>query len=269
LSVGAALSGCTDASLGDTVTVAGSTTILPIAEVAGESFMKHNPETSVLVSGMGSSAGIEAVSSGTADIGTSSRNLKDNESNELVDTPIAHDGIAVIVNPDNPISEITSAQLKGVYEGTITNWSELGGEDIRIDVINRDEASGTRDAFAGAIMKGASFDVGAVILPGTGQVREVVSRSRGAIGYISVGFVKSRFGTRPVKALILDGIEPTDENVGNGNYPISRVLHFFTLGEPEGLTKRYIEYVLSDEVQRGAVIQAGYLPVADKKGDNQ
>jgi len=228
--------------------------------------MKANEGTTVLVSGMGSSAGIEAVSLGTAEIGTSSRGLKDNESRELVDIPIAYDGIAVIVNPDNPIREITSRELRGIYEGTITNWSELGGEDIRIDVINRDEASGTRDAFATVIMKDTKFKVGAVILPGTGQVREVVARSRGAVGYISVGFVEPRFGTRPVKALVLDGIEPTEANVATGDYPISRTLHFFTLGKPEGLTKQYIDYVLSDEVQQGAVVEAGYLPVSSLKG---
>ena len=260
------LTGCATDHAEDTVTVAGSTTILPIAEVAGENFMKQNEGISVLVSGMGSSAGIEAVTSGTADIGTSSRNLKDNESKDLVDTPIAHDGIAVIVNPNNPISEITSEQLRDIYAGEITNWSEIGGEDLPIDKINRDEASGTRDAFTSVIMKDTRFDVGAVILPGTGQVREVVSRSRGAIGYISVGFVEPRFGTRPVKALVLDGVEPSDINVASGKYPISRVLHFFTLGEPEGLTKQYIDYVLSDEVQQGAVVEAGYLPVKSKKG---
>jgi phosphate transport system substrate-binding protein len=118
-------------------------------------------------------------------------------------------------------------------------------------------------------MEGTPFYVGAVILPGTGQVREVVTRSKGAIGYISVGFVKSRFGTKPVKALVLDGVEPTDENVATGDYPISRVLHFFTFGQPEGLTKQYIEYVLSDAVQQGAVVEAGYLPVKTLKGGDQ
>lgn len=226
-----------------------------------------NPGTAVLVSGMGSSAGIEAVTSGTAEIGTSSRELKPTEDQALVDTPIAHDGIAVIVNVDNPVDAITHDQLRDIYAGVITNWSVLGGGDLPIDIINRDESSGTRDAFASAIMHGTPFDVGAVILPGTGQVREVVSRSRGAIGYISVGFVEPRFGTGRVKALVLDGIEPTDDNVAAGVYPISRVLHFFTMGQPEGLTRDYIDYVLSDAVQYGAVIQAGYLPISAKGGE--
>ncbi|MCL2024521.1 MAG: phosphate ABC transporter substrate-binding protein [Coriobacteriia bacterium] len=255
------LTGCSDYGYLESVTVAGSTTILPIAEVAAEKFVQSTPDASVLVSGMGSSAGIEAVSTGTADIGTSSRHLRPNESHDLVDIPIAYDGIAVIVNLSNPIDELTTEQLRDIYGGAITNWREVGGDDIPIDLINRDEASGTRDAFTEAVMDDTPFDVGAVILPGTGQVREVVTRSAGAIGYISVGFVSPRFGTNPVKALVIDGVDPTRENVGNGVYPISRTLHFFTLGEPDGLTKRYIEYVLSDAVQFGAVVDAGYIPV--------
>jgi len=230
--------------------------------------MSENDGTAVLVSGMGSSAGIEAVTSGTADIGTSSRELHDGEGEGLVDIPIAYDGIAAIVNPNNPIDALTTDQLRDIYAGEITNWSEIGGEDIPIDLINRDESSGTRDAFASHVMGDKRFDVGAVILPGTGQVREVVARSRGAIGYISVGFVDPRFGTQPVKALVLDGIEPTDANVANGSYPISRVLHFFTNGQPEGAVLQYIKYVLSPEVQQGAVIEAGYLPVGTLGGQD-
>jgi len=230
--------------------------------------MSQNEGISVLVSGMGSSAGIEAAVSGTAEIGTSSRELHDGEGEDLVDIPIAYDGIAAIVNPHNPVDEITTEQLRAIYSGKVTNWSEIGGEDLPIDIINRDESSGTRDAFASNIMDGERFDVGAVILPGTGQVREVVARSRGAIGYISVGFVDPRFGTDPVKALVLDGVAPTDDNVANGSYPISRVLHFFTNGEPEGATLQYIKYVLSPEVQQGAVIEAGYLPVTTLGGQD-
>ena len=231
--------------------------------------MARNEGESVLVSGMGSSAGIEAVMTGTAEIGTSSRNLKDGEGEGLVDIPIAYDGIAVIVNPNNPVNEVTLDQLRDIYAGIITNWSELGGGDLPIDLVNRDEASGTRDAFAKTVMGDTPFDVGAVILPGTGQVREVVSRARGAIGYISVGFVDPRFGTAPVKALILDGIPATDESVASGEYPISRVLHFFTMGQPEGLTKEYIDYVLSDDVQNRIVVEAGFLPVSIRQGGSK
>lgn len=245
------------------VIVTGSTTILPIAEQAGEQFQEANDGTRVLVSGLGSSAGIEAVSQGTSDIGTSSRDLKDEESGlGLVDTPIAFDGIAVIVNPANPVEELTSRQLRDIFAGKITNWSEVGGEDRPIDLVNRDEASGTREAFNKIVMGDeARFDRRATVLPGTGQVRSVISASEGAIGYISVGFVEPRFTSTRVKALAIDGVMPSEETVASEEYPIARTLHFFTKGAPSGLAKEYLEFVLSDEIQKGVVVDAGFVPV--------
>jgi len=261
--------GCTRDTASETqVIVTGSTTILPIAEQAAESFQADNPDSTVLVSGLGSSAGIEAVSTGTSDIGTSSRDLKDEEAGlGLTDIPIAFDGIAVIVNPSNPVDGLTSEQLRSIYAGEITNWSEVGGEDREIDLVNRDEASGTREAFKKIVMgEDAKFDRSAVVLPGTGQVRDVVSRSVGAIGYISVGFVEPRFDARTVKAITVDGVAPDEETVASQEYPIARTLHFFTKGEASGLAKRYIDYVLSDEIQQGVVIDAGFVPVSERNG---
>lgn len=246
------------------VIVSGSTTILPIAEQAAEGFMQANPGTLVLVSGLGSSAGIEAVSAGTADIGTSSRDLKPEEQKlGLVDTPIAYDGIAVIVSPGNPVSGLTTEQLRKIFSGQITNWSQVGGEDRPIDVVNRDEASGTREAFKKIVMADASFDPYAAVLPGTGQVRDVVARAQGAIGYISAGFVAPRFTNVQVKALKVDGVAPDEKTIASGAYPIGRKLHFFTKGEPTGVTKEFVDYVLSDEVQKGVVVDAGFIPVAE------
>jgi phosphate transport system substrate-binding protein len=245
------------------VIVTGSTTILPIAEQAAEGFQEANPGTSVLVSGLGSSAGIEAVMTGTSDIGSSSRDLKEEEEGKgLVDTPIAFDGIAVIVNPSNPVAALTIEQLRAIFSGQVTNWREVGGEDRDIDLVNRDEASGTREAFKKIVMSDdARFDRSAVVLPGTGQVRDVVSRSEGAIGYISVGFVEPRFGSRPVKSLPVDGVVPSEATVASQEYPIARTLHFFTMGDPSGLAKEYVDYVLSNEVQEGVVVDAGFVPV--------
>ena len=247
--------------------MSGSTTVLPIAEQAAEMFGDANPDLNVLVSGMGSSAGIEAASSGTADIGTSSRDLKEEEEGlGLTPTVIAHDGIAVIVHPDNPVSNLTTAQLKAVFAGEITNWSELGGDNLPIVLINRDEASGTREAFSKIVMDKGPFDVGAVVLPGTGQVREVVARTPGAIGYISVGFVAPRFIKTEVKAIIVDNIEPTEAHVADGTYPISRNLYFFTKGTPSAAAQRFIEFFLSDAVQSGPVVEAGFVPAKGMTG---
>jgi len=248
----------------DQITVSGSTTILPIAEQAAELYTEKNPTTSVLVSGLGSSAGIEAVSAGTAQIGTASRDLKEEEmSLGLVDTPIAYDGIAVIVSPKNPVDDLTVEQLQDVFAGVITNWSELGGEDRHIELVNRDEASGTREAFKKVVMEDVPFDPRAAVLPGTGQVRDVVARAPGAIGYISLGFVEPRFTDVEVKALKVDGVTPSEKSVADQSYPIGRRLHFLTKGEPTGLAKAYIDFVLSDTIQKGVVVDAGFIPVAE------
>lgn len=259
------LSGCSKGSAVSTkVIVSGSTTILPIAEQAAEAFTKAHPSTRVLVSGLGSSAGIEAVSAGTADIGTSSRDLKPEEEKlGLVDKAIAYDGIAVIVSPGNPVNGLTTEQLRRIFAGEITNWSEVGGEDRPIDLVNRDEASGTREAFKKIVMKDAKFDPNAAVLPGTGQVRDVVARAPGAIGYISVGFVAPRFTDVKVKALAVDGVTPTEDNIASSKYPIGRKLHFLTKGEPTGATKQFLLFVLSDAVQKGVVVDAGFIPVAE------
>lgn len=256
--------GCTsDSQRAQQISVSGSTTLLPIAEQSGEAFHEANPELSVLVSGLGSSAGIEAVSAGTANIGTSSRDLKPEEDAlGLVDTPVAYDGIAVIVSPGNTVDDLTMQQLRDVFSGKITNWREVGGPDRPIDLVNRDEASGTREAFKKIVMGDASFDSAAAVLPGTGQVRDVVARAPGAVGYISLGFVEPRFTNVRVKALTIDGVAPSEQSVADQTYPIGRTLHFFTKGEPTGTTKQYVEFVLSDAVQKGVVVEAGFIPIA-------
>ena len=225
-------------------------------------FGEVNPGISVLVSGMGSSAGIENVSSGSSDIGTSSRELKEAELElGLTDTPVAWDAIAVIVHPDNPVRELTTIEVRSIFAGVITNWSEVGGPDLPIGLVNRDEASGTREAFSKIVMDDARFDRGAVVLPGTGQVRAVVSEVKGAIGYISLGFV-----TDEVRAVSIDGVAPSEAAVVAGDYPVQRVLHFFTRGEVTQATSDYIAYVLSPAVQDEVVRDAGFIPITAKEG---
>lgn len=256
-----ALAGCSGSGGGtqQSLNVTGSTTILPIAEVAAEDYQLANPGKRVMVAGVGSSAGIESVSNGTSGIGTSSRDLKAEEKDlGLVDWPIARDAIAVIVNPSNPVAALTKEQAAQIFEGRITNWSQVGGPDLEIGLVNRDEASGTREAFSKIVLGGADFDPAAAVLPGTGQVRSVVAQAEGAVGYISLGFVNSE-----VKALAIDGIVPTEKTVADGSYPVSRVLHFFTKGQPTGLAKSYIDYVLSTKVQDTVVRDAGFLPITE------
>ncbi len=260
------LCACSSGSSTSSITVAGSTTCLPIAEIAAEGF-KEETGIDVLVSGLGSSAGIEAVSAGTADIASSSRGLNADEQ-DLGLTPIviAHDGIAVIVNDDSPVDNLSTEQLRDIYAGKITNWKEVGGEDLRIQVINRDEASGTREAFRTIVMDGTPFDRRSAVLSGTGQVRDVVSRSRGAIGYISLGFVDSLNAKTSVKAVSVNHVEASEKTVASGGYPISRDLYFFVKGAPSQQAQDYIDYVTSEKMDK-QIREAGFIPVTnDEKG---
>lgn len=254
------LTGCDRERAVDTeLVVTGSTTILPIAEIAGEMYHDRNPERRVLVSGLGSSAGIETVAAGSSDIGTASRDLKPAEMElGLYDTPIAYDAIAVIVNPDNPIRELTTDQVRAIFAGEIQNWAELGGRDKVIGLVNRDDASGTREAFQKIVMGDTPFDRTAAVLPGTGQVRSVVASARGAIGYISVGFVNDE-----VEVVSIDGVEPTTDTVVTGRYPLQRLLHFYTVGEPVGFARDFIDFVLSADVQDTIVRDAGFIPITE------
>lgn len=259
------MTGCSSSGSSEhQIIVTGSTTVEPIANVAAEDFDAVNAGDTVLVSAGGSSAGIENVSTGSSDIGTSSRDLKDEEKTlGLVDTEVAYDAIAVIVHPDNPVDGLTKAQAKAIFQGIITNWRELGGPDLTIGVVNRDEASGTREAFSKIVLDQERFDPSAVVLPGTGQVRSVVAQEPSAIGYISLGFV-----TDDVKALQIDGVTAEEATVVNGTYPVQRVLHFLTKGAPTGLVKRYIDFVLSPVVQEGVVRDAGFIPITAKADSN-
>ena len=207
-------------------------------------------------------------SEGLAQIGNTGRALKESEIKKygLVSFPFAIDGVAVAVNPKNPVSGLSKAQLKDIFAGKITNWKEVGGEDLKIQVINRDEASGTREAFRTIVMDGTPFDRRSAVLSGTGQVRDVVSRSRGAIGYISLGFVDSLNAKTSVKATSVNHVEASEKTVASGGYPISRDLYFFVKGAPSQQAQDYIDYVTSEKMDK-QIREAGFIPVTnDEKG---
>lgn len=250
------LAGCNRASAAHTLAISGSTTILTMAEAAGQLYEQEHPGVRVLVQGGGSSVGIEDVSNGTSDIGTSSRDLADTEKNlGLVDHPVAIDAIAMIVNPSNPVSNLTTDQARAIFTGKSTNWKQVGGNDAGIVLVNRDEASGTREAFSKKILNQQPFDPYAAVLPGTGQVRSVVASAQDAIGYISIGFV-----TSDVKAVALSGVQPTKANVKAHKYGLQRTLHFFTKGPAKGLAADFIDFVLTPKVQKD-IVGVEFIPI--------
>lgn len=253
-------------TLSGVVKASGSTTVLPLAQEAVTRFTEENPGATVEVQGGGSSTGIEQVKQGVVDIGNSSRDLKDEENDgSLVDHKIALDIISVIVNPSVPVTSLTADQVKGIFTGAITNWNEVGGPDAPIVVVVRDKASGTREMFDEKALghkKDAPVEsvASAIETNSNGIMRETISSTANSIGYISQGYL-----TSAIKGVQYDGVEATLENAINGTYPLSRYLHMITKGEPSGVVKAYIDYVLSDDFQEEVVAEE-YIPIKDAEG---
>lgn len=225
------------------IIVAGSTSVQPFADKWAELFMEKRPGLVVNVQGGGSSAGIMAVRTGAAHIGMSSRELKEDEK-DLHEIEVARDGLAIIVHPENPVENLTIEQVKSVFSGEITNWKTLNGWDKAITVVVREEGSGTRGAFQEMVMGKTRISKKAIVQDSNGTVREIVSRDPNAIGFISLGLVNDR-----VKAISLNGVRPTEENILEKKYRLVRPFLFLTKEEPTGLAREFIEFVLSDEIQ--------------------
>ncbi|ABX42039.1 phosphate ABC transporter substrate-binding protein [Lachnoclostridium phytofermentans] len=249
------LSACSRSSGSGTIG-AGSTSVQPYAEVLAEEYMALNPGAEIDIQGGGSSAGITAAQTHSADIGMSSRALKEEEKN-LWNVEIAKDGLVLIVNPKNPIQDLTSEQIRDIYAATITDWSQLGGVKAKINIIAREEGSGTRSAFTELLMGEKEITPKAIVQDSNGAVRQLVADDPNAIGFISLGLVNDK-----VKALHLDGIEATRENIINGSYSLSRPFLFVTNGEPTGLTKSFIDFTLSSEGQK-LLSNEGLIPSAE------
>lgn len=236
--------------------IIGSTSTQLIIEILADKFIEKNPDVKVNYQGVGSSKGIKATKDSTGDVGTSSRELKKEEKSwGLKEYVIAKDGIALVVNPKNEIKELRKEQVIKVFKGEITNWKELGGSDKKIVVLNREAGSGTRGAFEELLKIEDQTTKEALIYDGNGPIKAAVASSEDAIGYISFGYIDDS-----IKTLKVDGIEPTIKGVLSDSYPLSRPFIMTTKGEPCGLVKAFIDYLLSKEGQ-DIVKSEGYIPV--------
>lgn len=240
------------------VRVAGSTTVLPLAQEAATRFMDVHGGTNILVQGGGSSVGISQLQEGIIDIANSSRNLNsDEDPGRFIDNRIALDVIAIVVNPRVQVSNLSRDEVKGIFTGTITRWSEVGGEDEAIVVVVRDQASGTRQMFDQIALEKEDAAASAIECNSNGIIRETVAATPNSIGYLSLGYVNAT-----IKAVGYDGVTASEETAKDNTYPLSRYLHMLTSREPRQTAREYIDYVLSEEFQTQVVAQE-YIPVID------
>ncbi|MBT3319983.1 MAG: phosphate ABC transporter substrate-binding protein [Clostridia bacterium] len=243
-----------DGELKGTIEIIGSTSVQPLAEELAREFMKANPDIVVNVQGGGSSVGVTSAINGICDIGTASRSLKETEKGAgLTEHIAALDGIAVVVHPNNSVSDLSAEQVKQIYMGEITNWSEVGGADKPIIVFNREAASGTRGAFIELAKLEEKRDDGSKRLLITSEALEAnsngalktnVSTKEGAIGYVSMGTIDDT-----IKAVSIGGVQATAGNVIDGTYTLYRPFLMLTSGQPNAITRAFLEFVKSEAGQ--------------------
>jgi phosphate transport system substrate-binding protein len=246
------LTGC-GRKTGASITAAGSTAFQPFAEKLAEEFMAKRGDVNVTVQGGGSALGIRSAIDGTAQIGMADMVTLPAEAKDLVSTTVARDGIALVVNPANRVSELTTEQVRGIFRGTISNWKTVGGDDRKITVVSREAGSGTRSSFE-QIVGGIDLSKEAIIQDSNGTIRETVANDGNAIGYLSHGLVNNK-----IKPLRIDGMDCVEKEIVAGNYKLVRPIFFLTKGAPTGAAKDFIDYVLSSEGQ-ASIKKDGLLP---------
>jgi phosphate transport system substrate-binding protein len=257
----------TEETLSGSILAVGSTALQPLVEEVGQKFMADARYTkiAVQVQGGGSGTGLTQVSGGQADIGNSDvfaeEKLKDadaDKAKELVDHQVAVVAMATVANKDVGADSLTKQQLVDIFSGKITNWNEVGGIDAKIVIINRPSSSGTRSTYEKYALGTKVEDLeGAILEESSGNVRKLVAETPGAIGYLALSYLNDT-----IKSIQYDGIDATVEKVISGEYPVWAYEHMYTKGEPNEVVKAFLEYMTSDEVQNGAVVELGYIPAS-------
>lgn len=260
------LTGSKDTSnqLSGTINIVGSTSVTPVAESLGQEFSKLYKGVNIDVQGVGSTAGIKAAIDGTADIGMSSRNLKDEEkATGVKEYTIAYDGIVIAVHPNNPVEDLDMETIQKIFSGELTNWKELGGDDQEILVISREEGSGTRGAFEEILElqekdgSGNTLSIvkkDALIADGNGAVKANIVSKENSIGYVSLSYLDEM-----VKGIKVEGVEATVDTIQKGEYKISRPFYMLTMDEETDLIKAFIDFTLSDEGQK--IVGENQVPI--------
>ena len=269
-----AAAGCGDGggAKSNTVTIKGSDTMVILGQRWAETYMHSNTGVTVQVTGGGSGTGIAALINGGTDICESSRPMKDKERDQVrkrhgqdvKETPVALDGVAVYVHQDNPVPSLTLAQLKAIYTREVRNWKEVGGADAPIVAYGRENNSGTYMYFKEHVLDKEDFAADIQTLPGTAAVVNAVGKDANSIGYGGIAYGSGIRAVPVSKGEGAKAVAPSLETVMDGSYPVSRELYFYTVGEPTGAVKAFIDWSLSDEGQ-AVCEKVGYYPLRKKK----
>lgn len=249
-----------------TLTLAGSTTVLPLAQAEAEKYLSTHVHDDIRISDGGSGVGIAALLDGTTDIAMSSRQITPQEiamgqqkGLTIVETTIALDAVCVIVHPSNTITQLTLDQVALIYTGKYTNWKQLGGPDMAIVVYQRETTSGTYEVFNSKILKGRTVTASALSTASNGEMRDKVAQNQGAIGYVGLAYVDATVkGLSLAKDASSPYVHPSAETVREGSYAVSRKLYLYTNGNPSGVAKDFIDFILSSDGQN-IVSQVGYI----------
>lgn len=255
-------------NMAQSIKIKGSDTCLPLSQAEAETYMKKNPGASITVTGGGSGVGLSAIISGTTDIAQASRKMKMDEKLKMQESGkafkeviIAYDALAVVVHPDNKINQLTREQLEAIYTGKVTNWKEVGGDDLKIIAYSRETSSGTYEFFKEHVLNKKNFAPTALLMPATGAIIQSVGQTRGAIGYVGLAYLE-----KSVKAIKVsyDGgkkyVEPSIDTAMDKSYPITRPLYYYYLTSSEPNVGPYVKFILSAEGQN-IVMNQGYVPL--------